>query len=194
MDRYSYSQLVNLSPPKRFNRKVFKKFLFESQFDVLNRERLNKPGGGLWSSTYTPLQDYDSQWIQWCAENCQPDWIGQDNILLEISNSARIFRISNAQDLKNLYTLYPRDERLWTPPTVHWSHSHGVTVWLDYQKIAEDYDIIWLTEDGQHYTRSPEYFGSNPIKKIDLYGWDCESSLMLNNVINRFKKITTRRR
>ena len=185
---YSYSQLVNLSPPKRFNRKVFKKFLFESQFDILNREKLNKPGGGLWTSTYEPLQEFDSQWIQWCAENCQPDWIGLDNILLEISNSARVYTISNAQDLKNLYSLYPRDEELsdWI--------GQGVTVWLNYQEIAKDYDIIWLTEDGQHYTRSPEYFGSNPIKKIDLYGWDCESSLILNNVINGFKKITTRRR
>ena len=43
--------------------------------------------------------------------------------------------------------------------------------YLDFEKIAENYDAIWLTEKGMQETR-----WSNP----DLYGWDCETFLILN--------------
>ena len=184
--KYNYAQLVNLSPPKRYSKKVFVKSLKQKQFHIHNRENFNKPQGGLWSSTYHSSGLFNSDWIQWCAEICQADWIGHDNILLEIKKTARIFTIHSFQDLKNLYSLYPVDIYGST-------YQRDYTIcYLDFENIRKDYDIIWMTDEGQHMTRYTEHFGDN--KRLDLYGWDCESSLILNNVVNRFKKVTTRKR
>lgn len=44
--------------------------------------------------------------------------------------------------------------------------------YLDFEEISKEYDVIWLTEKGESETRC-EYPKS-------LYGWDCESVLILN--------------
>mgnify|MGYP003632039741 FL=1 len=169
---YIYSQLINLSPPKKYNKKVFNRTLRQG-FDIVNRNSFNKPSGGLWTSTYRPYDENQSRWIEWCHENMQSDWVGNDCILIEISQDARIFKIDEYQDLKNLYALYPLNTGADT--TRH----------IDFEKIKPDWDIIWLTGYGQWQTRNSSV--------LNLYGWDCESSLILNNVVNRFKKITTTR-
>ena len=184
--RYNYSQLVNLQPPKRFNRKVFKTFLRQG-FHISNKEA-NKPLGGLWSSTYTPYKHHQSDWIEWCTWD-MPEWIGRDNILLEIKDDARIYRINSEKDLTNLYSIYPNNY-----PSAHTGY---MGCFLDYEKIKKEFDIIWLTPLGQQETRyhidmKGEWNdGIRYDRYLDLYGWDCESSLILNNVVNRFKKITT---
>jgi hypothetical protein len=168
--KYNYAQLINIQPPKRFNRKVFSRGL-RQQFDIVNKSSFNKPLGGLWTSTYQPYGEYQSRWIEWCYDNSQKDWVGHDCALLEISQDAKIFKINEYQDLKNLYSLYP----LNTGAT---GYKH-----INFEKMKPDWDIIWLTDFGQVDTRNSSV--------LNLYGWDCESSLMLNNVVNRFKKITT---
>jgi hypothetical protein len=187
--KYNYSQLVNIQPPKRFNRKTFKSFLHHKWY-IINRES-NKPLGGLWSSTYTPDRDHQSEWIEWCAWD-MPEWIGHDNMLLEIKDDARIYKIDTEKDLSHLYWLYPSN----------YEHPHNgyMGCFLDFTKIAKEFDIIWLTAKGQSETRyhieMPGEWnnGMRYDRHIDLYGWDCESSLILNNVVNRFKKITTTNR
>tara|TARA_Y100001951_G_C11163793_1_gene196292 strand:- start:19 stop:576 length:558 start_codon:yes stop_codon:yes gene_type:complete len=178
--KYNYSQLVNLSPPKRYNKKIFKAFLKEKQFYIINKDGYNKPKNGLWSSTYHPDEEYISDWIEWCATNLQECWIGQDNILLDINRDSKIFRIDEYQDLKNLYSLYPNPK-----------NNRG---FLDYAQIKNDWDIIWLTMKGQYETHWTEPALGFTSTRLDLYGWDSESSLILNNVVDRFKKITTRKR
>ena len=185
MTKYKYQQLVNLSPPKTYSKRIFNAFRDEYDekymFNIKLRDRFNKPTGGLWSSTYTPLADEDSKWIEWCKDNCQEDWVGKHSILLEIKSNARIFTIDSQDDLLNLYRLYPRvtfcDQK-----------------YIDYYEVQKDWDIIHLTEDGEWVCRHPRiYTGLNKNIELSLYGWDCESSLILNDVINRFKKIKTRR-
>jgi len=44
-------------------------------------------------------------------------------------------------------------------------------MYLDFEQLSKTYDAVWLTYNGERKTRY-----SNP----DLYGWDCESVLILN--------------
>ena len=163
---------MNLSPSNRYDKKVFNRAL-RQQFDITNKTSFNKPLGGLWTSTYQPYGEYQSRWIEWCYENIQKDWVGNDCILLDINQDARIFRIDEYQDLKNLYSLYPLNT------------GADRTKQLDFEMMKPDWDIIWLTHKGQLNTMRSSV--------LNLYGWDCESSLFLNNKVNRFKKITTTR-
>jgi hypothetical protein len=111
-----------------------------------------------------------------------PEWIGHDNILLEIKDDARICKIDSEKDVINLYSIYPNN---YPSP-----HTGYMGCFLDYEKMKKEFDIIWLTPLGQQETRYHIQIPGNN-GNIDLYGWDCESSLILNNVVNRFKKITT---
>jgi len=184
---YNYQQLVNLCPPKNYSKEVFNWYrddLSEKyMFNIELRSRFNKPNGGLWSSTYTPNEPEDSQWIRWCRENCQENWVGRDSILLEIKPTARIWTINSQEELLNLYRLYPSVV------------TFGNGCYIDYVEVAEDWDIIHLTEEGEFLCRYPRIFvGGQQNIELNLYGWDCESSLILNDVINRFKRIKTRRK
>ena len=44
---------------------------------------------------------------------------------------------------------------------------------LDFEKISEEYDAIWLTVNGEHETR-----WSQP---QNMYGWDCETVYFMNS-------------
>lgn len=177
---YPTAQLINLSPPKKYNRRIFNKQIRTTQFIVENNHAnyTNKPFGGLWTSTYNMFDyNYQSEWIEWCNDN-QDNWIGHTNVLIEVDTCARVFTIDCVQDMKGLYFLYPdKDEK---------------SARIDWVKVQKDWDIVHLTSAGSWLCSSPYYIKSyNRNKPLSLYGWDCESSLMLNNVINRFKKITT---
>ena len=53
-----------------------------------------------------------------------------------------------------------------------WLEAYSVLKYPDFEKMVSlGYDAIWLTEKGQHETR----FG-----EPSLYGWDCESVLVMN--------------
>ena len=178
---YPRAQLINLCPPKRFNRKLFNRMIRTEQFANLNNNKfamVNKPTGGLWTSTYQPHDYYLSSWIKWCKDN-QSEWIGHDCILIEIETTARVYTIDNWDNLKALYFLY--------------GYEYKDKAKIDWIKVQKSFDIIHLTENGEYECSNP-YQILNDSKKLDLYGWDCESSLMLNNVINRFKQITNTRR
>lgn len=184
---YPTAQLINLSPPKKFNRRVFNKLIRTTQFMVENSHAnfTNKPSGGLWTSTYNMFDyNYQSEWIEWCSDN-QDDWIGHTNVLIEVDTCARVFTIDSVEDMKGLYFLYPDKEygKFARRP------QDRVSARIDWVAVQKDYDIIHLTSTGAWVCSTPYYIKQN--KPLSLYGWDCESSLMLNNVINRFKKITT---
>lgn len=119
--------------------------------------------GGLWTSTYDPR--HGSGWVQWClAEEfgCDrsdprfPIWT------LEPEPDARICRIDSYADLEAVVAEYPhRVERShgWTDIAPHW------------ERLADDFNAVHLTEQGQWATRL-----THP---LNLYGWDCESTLWL---------------
>lgn len=121
---------------------------------VTNRP-LTKPTGGLWTSTYR--QDIVSDWVRFVVEQ----WTGAgdaDLWLLTPDADARVHTIHTYPDLAALADRYP-------PPP---GDQHRQPV-VDWEAAAHDLDAVCLTEDGQWATRLTE--------PLNLYGWDCESTL-----------------
>jgi hypothetical protein len=111
-----------------------------------------KPQGGLWT---TPLGSTYG-WKQWCTEeNFQPDSLAS-SFIVEFTGRAMV--IDTYQDLRSFpwVPFLPGMKSLLSPD---WEHIKTVA------------DGIWLTEQGQRQTRWSE---------PNLYGWDCESFLVLN--------------
>ena len=49
---------------------------------------------------------------------------------------------------------------------------------IDFEKMSKKFDAIYLTEQGEYKTRF--------IDRYSLYGWDCESILIMNkNIIKQ---------
>jgi len=110
--------------------------------------------GGLWTSTF--IQGNYSGWVEWCLSeqfgNPEKGWI------LTPLASAKVYTIDGVSDLEDLLILYPLIKADLYPYR-----------YLDFESISLNYDAIHLTEEGQVKTRF-----SSP---INLYGWDCESTL-----------------
>jgi hypothetical protein len=131
----------------------------------IDRPRV-KPRGGMWTSTYAG--SHGSGWVQWCLSEdygCTPDstfplWT------LEPDTAARIYQIDSYADLESLVAAYPHRQEF---------PDHGFGAWSDvrprWEHVARDFDAVNLTDEGQWETRL-----SHP---LDLYGWDCESTLWL---------------
>jgi hypothetical protein len=119
--------------------------------------------GGMWTSTFDAR--LGSAWIQWClsehfcCDRENPTW---HTWLLGPEPTARVYVIDDYADLHALVVAYPHGERDWpVRPQVR-------PAW---HRIAEHFDAVHLTAAGQDATRL-----SHP---LDLYGWDCESTLWL---------------
>ena len=111
-------------------------------------------------SPYTPGKKYISDWDRFCKEENfdKEDW--SKGIIFKLKDNARIYTIDSYEDLTVLVNKYPNEKSIIRTDA------------LDFNKIAEDYDAIHLTEEGQWATRF-----SRP---NTLYGWDCETLLVLN--------------
>lgn len=119
-----------------------------------------KPFGGFWTSTYTPNEEHCSEWIEWmCYE--MPEWATGNCYILEPEENIKVYEVDDADDLEKLFEKYPLKimDKYFD---------------VDWEKACEDYDAIHLTSRGQWDTRykTPTY-GS----KLNLYGWDSESTL-----------------
>ena len=126
----------------------------------LTNNGINKPKGGLWSSPYN--KDTISGWYQFCKEQ---NFIKADNtvgVIFTLKEEARIYTIDTKEDLDNLANKYP----------IVVKENLRYNFMIDYTKVSKDYDAIYLTDKGQWATRF-----SRP---NTLYGWDCETLLVLN--------------
>lgn len=116
----------------------------------------NKPekGTGLWAS---PLNS-SYGWKDWCYEEGFRKCEESNSFVFTLKESAKVLTIDKKEDLIGLPTCSTR---------------YGIQ--LDFEKLSKEFDAILLTEEGQYRTRH-----GHP---INLYGWDCECILVLNNVI-----------
>lgn len=129
---------------------------------IENSSYFCKPHGGLWSS---PL-DSEWGWRQW-VESEMPEWMeekyGKSRFIFTLKPGSKIYTIDSIFDL------------LSVPYKIKGSLlSSCFGDLIDFEEMAKEYDAILLTENGQAETRYSEYeFG------MSLYGWDCESLLVL---------------
>lgn len=139
------------------------------EYPFVERPYMNKPGGVLWTSTWTGEQ-YGSDWIQWCLDNNYRD-NPFDCYLLTPDPAARIYTIDSLADLLALQVNHVRipDDILEDERTGKIKFDgFWRTRFVDFASVSKVYDAIHLTEEGQWKTRL-----SMP---ADLYGWDCEST------------------
>lgn len=138
---------------------------------IKNLQYSNKPDGGLWASSYIENGEYKSDWIKFCINQDFNYTDLQKGVLFTIKQESRICIIDNMDDLENLLKYYKSEQIL---DTIDYSIQY-----LDYEKIAIDYDVIYLSHNGQWETRFARYLLGEG-KGIDLYGWYIETLLVLN--------------
>lgn len=144
--------------------------------DTDDRWYLNKPTGSLWGSTYTPDDEYVSDWERWCDANGYAHY--NNGIIYTLTSDARIYTIDSLHDFIELLTRYPLPE----PTELRMA---GTRVYLDFSKIMKDYDVLHLTRNGNCETHliwnHPEIdVGGKKYRISDLNSWDIESWLILN--------------
>lgn len=125
-------------------------------FNDIKTNRTNKPSGGLWTS---PI-DSNRSWYDWCERS---DFSTGDNSLsFELEVGGKILEINSVNDFEDKYL-------------VKTFMDHGLidTIHIDFELIAKDYDCIYVTEKAIDETFG-KYF------ELNLYGWDCETVLILN--------------
>ena len=128
----------------------------KKKFMPIKNRHFVKPWGGFWTAPLLTQQENYSAWAQWCSTNDFHVERLANAIVFNMSDSARICRIDSLQDLGAL----PMQSNF------------GITYTPDFERIAQEYDAIYLTSKGERETRWT--------RPYNLYGWDCESVLILN--------------
>jgi len=116
-----------------------------------------KPYGGIWTSTYTPDEEYDSDWIRWCSY--EDYWVGKHGYLLQVKDPVNIIHINSCDDLAQVTRDYSK-------------YNQAGYEQIDFESMSDDgYDGIHLTKRGEAETR---------LSEPNLYGWDSECTLWFN--------------
>lgn len=109
-----------------------------------------KPEGGLWASRINA----NYGWKEWTEDNeYMTDRYREGNCFrFKLKNNARVLILKTKEDLKNL----PKN-KIPTFPTLY--------EWLDFEELKKRYDAIEVVIEKLYW---------------ELYGWDCDSILILN--------------
>lgn len=116
-----------------------------------------KPRGGLWTS---PVGS-EYGWKEWCEAEKFRKCTEENSFKLKFNKGTKICIIETFDDLER--------KMIWRKFEL--PHLPILNYYPDYEKMAEIYDAIWLTTEGQLNTR---------FTQPNLYGWDCETVLILN--------------
>ena len=120
-----------------------------------NRPKFCKPWGGLWGSP----ENSKFGWERWCEmEGFRIERNKESRFKFTLDPDAKIYVINSIPDLLAV----PYKIRKWEDEDL-----------IDFEKMALEYDAIFLTVKGEQETRFSWESG------MSLYGWDCESILVL---------------
>lgn len=159
---------------------VYPETISETLFKNVTNCKLpcSKPAsGGLWASPYistdevNPYYPYLSDWERFCATECKdyPEYRNYYSIF-EI-NSDNIALIDSFDDYLKLINECP--------------HIFYDYIGLNFEKISQKYDAIYLTKKGQLECNKLDptivhYNGKKYEDQCALHSWDCESLLIFN--------------
>ena len=135
-----------------YGHRYFDANLFEP---IQNTRVFTKPTGGIWASR----TDAKFGWKDWCKDTdgffvCDDDF----SFVFSLKEDAKILEVHSHKDFLCIYEKYGRKEVLF--PTCFQL--------LDFELLHKDYDAI-------------EYFLSDDRRLYhDMYGWDCDSILIMN--------------
>lgn len=130
------------------------KHLNKNLFKEIKNIPFVKPEGGLWASNIKAKYG----WREWTQDNnYMVDKYRKDNCFkFRLKEGSKVLAIRDKEDLKEL----PR----YNVPTF----DSSLFNWLDFEKLSEQYDAIEVFIDKLYW---------------ELYGWDCDSILILNKEI-----------
>jgi len=113
-----------------------------------------KPHGGLWASRI----DAKYGWKEWCNDSQFRKCNIKNSFCFKLKKDARLLTINSIEELKQ----YPKDKKC-LDISPYYS--------LDFEELKKSYDAIEvnISNDKRLYW--------------DLYGWDCDSILILNKKI-----------
>jgi len=137
-----------------------KAFSLNDFIDVSNEEYRNKPKGGLWAS---PI-DSKYGWKQWCEDEQFRECNDENSFIFELKPEAKIYQINCKEDILKLQKIEYAMMRS--------------NIYPDFEQIKESgIDAIQfnLSNDNEGTFDDSMYFA--------LYGWDCDSLLVLNKHI-----------
>jgi hypothetical protein len=148
--------------------------LLKDMFDSIeNIPLFPKPSGGLWICPYHPQRKFKSAWQKWCSENNFREYkIGS---IITLPKNTRTYIIDSQKDLIQLI------DEVGSSPECELFPFWKI---IDFEKASKRYDLIYLTEKGQHETRIP---WNN--REYNLYSWDVCCGLLLNYKIRSQKPI-----
>lgn len=122
---------------------------------------LQKPTGGLWTSTYTPNESHDSDWLRWCASAKYT--VGTHAWLMKPTDNVALIEIDSAADLERVSDTFQKTDAQSVP---------SIDRQLSFEAmVAEGYNGFHVTKRGQTET----HVGG--ISQPTLYGWDAESTV-----------------
>ena len=125
---------------------------------IKNRPGFNKPIGGLWASAI----DAEWGWRDWCENEGYNFGIEDKAVKFKLKDGARVLEIHRISDL-GLIPYQGMDEL---------SVQTGIPVFEmipDFEALAREYDALDVRA------------GSNTELYWKLYGWDCDTLLVLNS-------------
>jgi hypothetical protein len=152
---------------------------------------------GLWTSTWRQ-ETQDSDWVEWCRGEDFGNPDGKYWYLLTPREDIKLYVIDCVYDLEQLLHTYPWTTPLLTELNERYKIMHleyaekdalfvqmlteqtGIQLpsmnlphyaTIDFEKLSQDYDGIWLTEQGNAAVHLPW------ISEHDLNSWDCECIL-----------------
>ena len=150
---------------------IGKSELSEDKFiSIKNRQNFIKPEGGLWTSPYTPNNQFYSAWHEWCSNEDFSSGLSGDGVLIELNEDALYYVIDSQEDLIDFIKIVGRQgseiEKLV-----------GYEMWIipDWENASKMFDVIYLTQNGAWETHMPM-----EKSRYNLYGWDCETCLIMN--------------
>lgn len=125
-----------------------------------------KPYGGLWTSPAARTRRGD--WFSWCQANAR-DRLKAD--LWKLTAAApKVYVIKSERSLKEAVERWPRRY------DADWNHPE-----IDFEKVAEEYDAVYLTRSGLFATRFAW--------PIHLVGWDVATILWLRWVFDSVEQV-----
>lgn len=136
------------------------KFNSDSFVEIKN-QMWNKPFGGLWASDVKARYG----WKQWCKDEDFRDCVKENSFCFKLKEKSKILLINSHNDLRKLPLEHGVPEYI-----------NNIYLCIDFEKLKQEYDAIevLISEDDKLY--------------YDLYGWDCDSLLVLNkNCIDEIK-------
>lgn len=145
---------------KRYIHHGSSKFCAKAFVPITNLDVRNKPLGGLWASP----SDAEYGWFEWSMQNGFFTDRLKKSFEFELSQDVKILELTpdNVWDL-------PTQESvgLWDIRKRQESH-YGMVMGVDFEALAKEYDVLECS-----ITKHPRLYWS-------LYGWDCDSILVLN--------------